>query len=282
MPRGTGQNLTLTKEELVAVRKTIVTTMDSAIVGRRLCYVDTTPGRGAARYEYDVVTDPQEAEVIGRGDTIPRDTTKLTRTSGKILKLARGFSIHKEDFEAGRHIRSVNAMRAARKVAELENELIFNSADEPDVDGLIDDAGNTTAGAAAWSGGAGVAYPVQDVHDAMALLVADGFVGPYDVVVEAVNFGELGFSQANIDRSELERIKALPFIRNVLVDANVPHATAVVVQPGPDSIALGMSYDAELEGPFYDHRRQLFDFNLTERVTIAVMQPNCICSITGL
>jgi uncharacterized linocin/CFP29 family protein len=282
--RGVGENLALTREELVAIRQAIVIAMDAALVGRRVMPVDDIKNPGAEFYVYDKATDPQAAQIIERGDSIPRDEAKLARTKATFLKLATGFEMTKEDFEAstGGRIRTLNAARAGRKIAELENDLIFNSAAYPDVDGIIDDAGNTAAGTAAWSGGAGVAYPIKDVAAAAAAELADGYPGPYTLICEAVNYGELGFNQASIDRLELERIKALPYIKDLLVDKHVPHGTAILMQPGAEEAVLGMAQDVELEGPFYDHTRQVFQFNLTERVVPAIMRPNAIDTITGL
>jgi len=279
--RGTGQNLALTRAEIVAIRKTVVETVDAEIVGRRMCYIDRDVPRNARRYQYHTVTDPQAAQVIEIGGKIPRDSVKLTPTSAKILKLAQGFEIAKEDID-GKHTKTVNAARAARTVTRLENDLIWNSADEPDVDGLIDDAGNTNAGTAAWSGGVGVAYPVEDVATAIANLVVDGFKPPFDLCLEATNFGEAEFRQASLDRTELEIIAAMKNIRNIHTDPELPHGTAVLVCPGMDNITLGQAYDLEMEGPFYDEDHQIFKFNLAMRETIAVLQPNSINTITGL
>jgi len=265
-----------------AIRLAIVETIDAAVVGRRVLPVDPSPTPTAEYFVYYTRTHMSDAAIIGRGDTIPRDSAKLARTRAQILKLAKGFEITKEDLATSGRIRDVNARSAARQIMELENDFIWNSADEPDVDGCIDDAGNTNAGVAAWSGGIGVAFPLVDTMVAMANLLADGFAGPYDMVIEAVNFGEAAFRQANLEKTELECIRTTPNIRNIYIDAHVPHATAILMQPGPEFAVLAEAQGLEIEGPFYDPDTQVWKFNLTERVCPAIMQPNSINSITGL
>jgi len=279
--RGTGQNLALTRAEIVAIRKAVVQTVDAEIVGRRMCYIDRDVPRKARRYQYHTVTDPQAAQVIDIGGKIPRDSVKLTPTSAKIVKLAQGFTISKEDID-GKHIKTVNAVRAARTISRLENDLIWNSADEPDVDGVIDDAGNTNAGTAAWSGGVGVAYPVEDVATGIANLVVDGFKPPFDLVLEATNFGEAEFRQASLNRTELEIIAAMKNINNIYTDPELPHGTAVLIKPGMENVVLGQAYDIEQLGPFFDEDNEVWNFNLTMRETVAILQPNSINTVTGL
>lgn len=280
--KGDGRNIAIRPENLVALRKAVIETLDQAIVGRHVMPPpDTSPLPGAESYGYDYRTHMSAAELIGKGDLIPRDSIKLTRELVGITKIAKGFAIAKEDLETDGYVRDGNARSAARMVAEAENDFIWNSADEPDINGLIDSTGNTTGVTAAWSGGVGVAYPVEDIGAARALLVADGFLGPYLMVVEAVNAGEAEFRQANLERTEMEQILAKSYIKEVFIDKDIPHGTIVVMQPSKEFMTIAEADPIELEGPFYHDEDQTYTFNITVRETIAVMQPNAICTLTG-
>jgi len=275
-----GMNIGVSEGEVRAIEAGMIKAITAALTGRRFCPPTYYPG-STTKVTYTRLTHMSEAEVVGPGQPIPTDYPTEADVHVHPQKLAKGSVINREQGLTTQLLQNC-IWSITQQVAELENNIIFNSLTLPDVDGLIDDKGNTDAGTAAWSGAPGTSKPFTDIQDLTALMMADGFMPPYLLGVEAVNWGEGSHRLENAGDGGLEMVKASGLVTDIVVDPHIPHGTAVMVKVNPAIATLFVCEDMTIIIGGLDTLTQTIPVTCHEIVAPAILQPNGVGTETGL
>jgi len=278
-----GVNTTLTQDDIRKVKREVIETALAQLRGRDLLPIEKVEISNEF-YAWYSETRMGAAVVRGRRTThtMTDDVTEVPATPVPIPYIEKEFQIHRLDALAKNDAKTRNARSATRRVAEGENDMIYNGCTLPAINGLIAGKGNTTAAAAAWSGAPGAGDPYEDINTLIGLMEADGFMGPYKMRVEPTNLAELRKREVKAGGagiSYLELIKA-SLISDVEADPSIPHGTAVVVQTGQDVAVLAMPEDITVE--FYDMDKNHVIFGkVYERCVPIIFQANGVGTVTG-
>jgi len=282
-----GLNMALTHDDLLGIRRSVVETVSEYMTGRKLLPVEKRP-MNEEFHSYYTQTEPHDAKIStrrGKARTSEDEPLILPVASLPYVKIEAEFKIHKLDLNSTLDAKTRTIKSAARLVAEAENELIFNGCTLPAINGLIAGAGNTDAATGAWSGFPGAGDPYDDILDLVTLIRADGFQGPYAMVLEPVQYGEAqirevkagGSAKPMLELMEAALIKDGP----VQIDSRVPHGTAVVMQRGADIANLLVAEDATVYLTELDEMTEEIKGVVREAVLPRIYQANAIGTETG-
>lgn len=278
-----GVNTTLTQDDIRKVKREVIETILAQLRGRDLLPIEKVDLPNEF-YTWYSETRMGAAVVRGRRTThtMTDDVTEVPATPVPIPYIEKEFQIHRLDAVAKNDAKTRNARSAARRVAEAENDLIYNGCTLPAINGLIAGKGNTSAATANWSAAPGSGDPYEDVNTLIGLMEADGFMGPYKMRVEPTNLAELRKREVKAGGagvSYLDLIKS-SLIADIQADPSIPHGTAVVVQTGKDTAVLAMPEDVTVE--FYDmDKNHVIYGKVYERCVPIIFQANGVGTITG-
>jgi uncharacterized linocin/CFP29 family protein len=278
-------NSVLTQQDLRGIRDAVVETMLLTLTGRTILPIERRPIQEEF-FTYWLETQMNDASVMTRRQKarVAEDEPLVAlQTALPYVKIEKTFSMHKLDQFASFDAKARYVKQATRQVAEAENDLIFNGCTLPALNGLIAGAGNTTAATAAWSTlPAGDAY--EDVNRVIQLMRVDGFMGPYLMACDPINYGELGIREvkaggsANPYKQLIEEgLLAGPIQSNVLC----PHGTAVVIQQGTDVASLLCPEDTTLVIKDLDEITEQIEGVVREAVLPFIFQANGVGTVTG-
>jgi len=200
----------LTVEQKEKLDTAVTGVIDKRIVGRRLIALsDGSPlGFGTQSIKNYILEDMGDA-ILSMKLTENQDAIGYTSTTLDIPIIHKEFEIDRRDLassrKTGQPLDTTNAVRAAVKVANLEDELIIEGSGA--FDGLYDSAGNdySTTKDFGTAGNAIVA-----VKGAMALLLADKIYPPYNLTLNEEQYSEiLAPRAATSDVSELDIVRQM-------------------------------------------------------------------------
>jgi uncharacterized linocin/CFP29 family protein len=280
-----GLNTTLTQDDIRHVKKEIINAVLPTLRGRELLPINKEMPITAEFVHQTTETRMGAAVVRGRRTTHSMDD-ELLETLGAALAIPyieKKFQFHRLDVLSKNNAKDRTARGAGRRVAEGENDLIYNGATLPAINGLIAGAGNTTAATAVWSSAAGTAFPYEDVNRLIGLMEADGMMGPYKMRVEPVNMSEFRKREVvagGSGESFLSLVKG-SLISDIESDPSLPHGTSVVIQASPDVAELAMPEDITVE--FLDKdEMDVFHGRVYERCVPWIHQADGVGTITGM
>ncbi len=272
----------LTDEQIKFLRTAVVNTLRENLVARTI--FPTSPiGKGKRKFDYDEESEMGAAGIVHPGNPFPEDKTELTRRSVRVSKIGKAFSITFEDQDAseteGMPLSTRLARQAARRVAELEEQILLLGNTTYTIDGIENVAGsNTTAAAATWSNAA--AKPYQDVNDAITKLEEDNVdTSRMVLIVPRATYGHLRRLSAQ-DNVILDQV--LSIVPRVVPSATITATQALLVAPSPENFEIAMSEDAMTKGPVMDEKQEKHFFKVRERFGFAIYHPTAICKITGV
>jgi len=271
----------LTARQVQTIRDKVIETAMPQLVGRKAVMTRMVDA-GTQVYEYEKWDHMGEASIIGKGQPFPLDDISETHTEIRILKIGKAFKVAREDRMRPNGVKERRAASASRQIAEAEDDLIFNGATYPAISGLIGAAGNSQAAASVWSAAAGTALPYDDTLNAISLLKADGFYGPYTMILETVNYAEASKKEIVAGGSGipyLDSIKKL--VAEVLESTTMPHGTGLIIQKGIDNQEYVMAEDITVQD-YPEREDQTVQVNVWVRGVIVVYQANSVCKLTGL
>lgn len=264
------QNAELPAEATQELRAGFITAFRESLVGRRLMPTLPLPASSQS-YAYDrIKTEPGTAKIIAKGALFPMDEYDLERLTVPIPKIGWGFKIPREDFLAGL-IQNQQVDFARRRIAEKEDNLIFDGDADYNILGLLDFAGNTQAAAADWNTAATVAQIYDDVRLLIGKFEADKVQGPYTMVVHPEQASGLRKLEAtNFARTARDLVGEL--VDEVLVSYAIPDSTVLMMRRGSEVARLGIAEDLTVETPLYDADHQEYRGRGFERLIPIVYQ----------
>ena len=280
-----GKNATLRREDIQYIEPKIFAPILAALEGRNLVGNIINVDPATEQYQYDKWTHMNAAEFVGKKGRRPRDEVGMSRTSVTMMEISKGWTLTRREL-LGRKtdIQAINILSAMQQCKEKENGMIIQSADYPDVDGLIDDAGNTDAATQVWSTAAGTRLPYEDINTAVGLNRADGFDGIRKGGFYSDQYTELfqrdtsagGGGDIYAELAEKALLKG-----GILHTPGGVDGTGLIVDqtPGVASVLRAEEFTVRIFEMNSDHR---IDGDITGVTSIMVPQPNGVCSLTGL
>lgn len=204
---GTDEQL-LTEEQYQQVLDEIATAVRKPLVGRTVMPLQDHPWE-VSEVKYYAQTDMKKAAVGMAMVQGNMDLVGLTPKTKSVPVIWKDFLLYKRDIEAsnrtGIALDASAAIDAGRRVAELEEEMIWEGLEG--FEGFMGLTGrDTNASVGAWTT-ADNAY--TDVIDSIGQLGANGFTGPYTLIVSPKQFKDLLLLHASTSIPQLKSIQEL-------------------------------------------------------------------------
>src|SRR5659263_245293 len=237
----------LTLEQYQALRTKVIGVADSDLVGRSLMPTQNVDV-GTQEYGYDKLTDMTAAEIISKFAPGSKVTIGITRKTASIPILHKGFKVSRIDLlssnRAGQNIKAKGLERATRKIAELEDTIIFTGDADYGIKGIADVAGNEVVSPSDWSGTLDDSgNPYNDILQGKVALQSDGFKAKW-LALNPVNAGEAMRKLPNMSGTWMDMIKAI--IPKVVESPAVTLGTFFMGDQGEDIAELIVAEDYEL------------------------------------
>lgn len=291
----------LTQEEYQKLRQKVVKALRQKLVVRQIFrdLYSAPLGIGVEEFGYDKETDMSAAEVAYEFKHFSEDIPETTRGTIKIPLLAKKFFIPRRTLAAsrrlGRPLDSRSANSAAYRVANLENQLIFqgwaSDGSNYDINGFYQAAGNDYSTSKDF-GTAGNA--IDAVSGAIALLNNDEVYGPYTLFLNPTQFGELAASVLSSGVREIEVVKALLSAeeegttapRNIRSGKiyGVPYITAgtgLLIGNVPEFAEIVVGADADTE--IWEHPDHIGTKGMVfEALVPIVYEPNALSKLSSI
>lgn len=284
---------TLTDDEVNYIETAITKTVRPMLVGRQLMPVTSLAHAGFRKYTFYTENDMGQAIIDMYGEEQSRDIVDLTEDYVKIPIIHKEYTLHWREVLArrngGEDLNTQHAQNAARQVAEEEDKLIltgeYTGWNAMGIVGLITHAtGQAQASAGAWPANA-----ATDVAAAKQKLRAQGFYGPYRLVVRSTWYAKLEALQAGGAGSDKWWFQAIGElvggVENILISDNLYSATGgtdsgllVDVQPGNFNLVVG----ADITNHLAQEPNMNYFGRVWEAVVPVIKRPLAICEITGL
>lgn len=282
--REMGWNATLRREDIQHIEEKMFAPIQADLQARALVGNITDAPAATEQWQYDKWTHMNAAEFVGRKGRRPRDEVGQSRTSVTMLETSKGWSLSRRDLLAEHtDIQAINMASALMQCREKENGYIIQSADYPDVDGLIDDAGNTDAASNAWSTAAGTRLPYEDCNTGVGTMRADGFNGIRKAGYYPDQYTELHGRDTSAGGGGVTYASLVVpgLFSEVLMTPGGVDATGLIVDQTPGVCTLVRAEEFKVRIFEMDKDHQIAG-DVTGVTSVAVMQPNGVCSQTSL
>ena len=260
----------LTQEQIEQLRTKMIGVVDKLLVGRQVLN-PVTVDAGVQTYGYDKLTDMTDAEIIDKVSPGSKDMYSVNRSTVDVPILHKGFAVSRIDLmsseRTGESIKTIGLARSARKVAELEDKLIFVGDTTYGIDGIEQIFGETSAADQTWDTAATeAANPYKDVLDAITVMDYD----PDFLVLNRTNYMEARHKIPDQSDSWMSMIQS-DLIPNVLQSTNVPEGTGYMGLVGDDiaDLVIAENYnllDANVDGQI------VYNFDIINRTIPAFYQ----------
>jgi len=269
---------TLTDDEINYLEKAITKTVRPILIGRQLMPIISLAHAGFRKYTYYTENDMGQAIIDMQGEEQSQDLVDLDEEHVKLPILHKEYTLHWRDVlmrrESGQDLNSQHAENAARQVAEEEDKLILTGEvagtlawPALDIEGLCTATGNQGAAGGAWP-----TNVVANVATAKQALRAQGFYGPYRLIVPSVIYGYMEGLIGTTDKWYFQAVgELIGGVENILVSDNLiasdgnarDSALLIDVQPGNFNLVVGADIT--------NHLAQKPDMNYFGRVWEAVV-----------
>lgn len=284
----------LTDEEIEYIEQRVIAAQSAPLVARQIFAPVELANAGARTWTSYLRGKMAAARIDMDGLNKSFDRSKKTAQTVNVPVLHKDFMLFWRDILASRNggLQSLDvteAENAAQVVAELEDKLLltgeYTGFRALGVEGLSTATNrNTEASAGAWSTATNA---LQDIIDARSELRADGFYGPYALVVRSDMDGDLDGLISGVGRVRSQLLGSdgilaggKIFVSDNLYTSGGATTSAVLCQPGRDNFVVGIAQDISVrtkEDEDWNLKGQAF-----EVVAPKIYQPTSICEITGI
>jgi uncharacterized linocin/CFP29 family protein len=235
----------LTQEQVEEIRTKMIGVVDKLLVGRTVLN-PVNVDAGVQTYGYDKLSDMTDAEIIDKYSPGSKDMYSVARSTVNIPILHKGFTVSRIDLmsseRTGESIKTVGLARSARKVAELEDKLIFVGDATFGINGIEQIFGETKAGAQVWSTAATeTKNPYRDILNAITEMDYD----PDFLVLDRTNYKEAMHKIPDQADTWMSMIKK-DLVPNVLESNSIVHGTGYMGLVGDDIADLIMAENYQL------------------------------------
>jgi uncharacterized linocin/CFP29 family protein len=276
----------ITDEQKIYIDKKVIQAARKALVARQLFPVETLPNVGVKTWRTQTLTDMSQAVIDMDGKSGSEDRIELTPGDVAVPVIHKSFRLGWREIAASRDgtpLETLAPENAAIQVAEEEDKLLLSGEYTGwrcfGIEGLSTVTGrNSQASAGAWP-----ANSITDVGAAKAKLREDKHYGPYVLVCTSVFYGKLEALISSTGVLYLEKMREIVdkiLVSDMLYASDGGVDSALIVEPGPDNLALGIAQDATT---FLQQLKDMDTYGkVYEVLTPKIKRPTCVCEITGL
>jgi len=283
----TGQ---LTDEEIRYIDTRIVEAVRPALIARKLFPVFKLPHAGIKTWRGYKQTDMGQAIITMEGQTGARDRVELAEFDVSVPVISKDFQLLWRDVIGSRNggipIETSHAENAARQVAEEEDKLLltgqYTGWKALGIEGLATATGRNTTAGGDWSANA-----LTYVAAAIGELLADGFYGPYYLVIRSIWYAQLLAQWDTVDKFLVDAVAELLgggrdriLISDSLYASDGGEDNALVCQPGQENFEVGIAQD--ITTFMLQNKDMNLDGKVYEVITPRIKRPTSICEITAL
>jgi uncharacterized linocin/CFP29 family protein len=267
----------LTPEQFASVDQVVTDVARRTLVGRRFIPVFGPIGVGvqAVVDERLAGIEPAVISLLGdaEGDLVRAQQRKLV----SLPIVYKDFQLHWRDIETSQQFGTpldIGAAAAASALASrAEDNLIFNGNAELGFEGLLNASGHNSIAKGDW-GQTGRAF--DDVVGAVSKLTADGFVGPYALVLSPRLYASVHRVYENTGVLEIEQVRKL-VTAGIFQTPVVPEMTAAVISTGAENMDIAIAQD--LITAFLQTDNMNHYFRVLEILALRIKRPGAICII---
>jgi len=248
------------------------------VVGRRLVALFGPLGAGVESVPLETIKKDSSAEIDleGKPDTHPIGTHEK-ETYIRVPILYKDFLLHWRDVKWSQDMNApldmTNAIRAAHKVGDAEDGLIFNGNKELGIHGLLNYPGSLKVKGGDWKV---PNEPVKDVYAAIAKLLEADHHFPYALVTSLDMYEALLKPVKESPALELEQVGKI-CEDGVMWSPQIPAGTAALVSTGAQNFDIAVAEDLQIAylGPTDMNYR----FRVYESLVLRVKRPSAVCVI---
>jgi uncharacterized linocin/CFP29 family protein len=266
----------LSSAQWAVLDQAVVATASGMLIGRRIMTVVGPFGAGIEALASDTLVGGPAAQIDLLGNAEAGAVQIEGRRFLPLPLLYQDFWVHWRDLESQRQLGIAlpagEATAAATSVATAEDRLVFDGDKALGLPGLRTAEGRQTLPFRDW---ATMGNAFADVVDAVRRLTAQGFPGPYALVVSPQLYAELNriFDASGV--LELEQVQKLAR-RGVYPSAVLPEPSAIVVDSGAGNMDLAIGLD--LSVAFLTTENLNLKFRVLESLVPRIRRPGAICT----
>lgn len=268
----------LTQQQLDRLIEECVGEARRTLVGRRFLPIHgpLRPGQESVRRGRLAGEDPALIDLTGsREDTAP--IVGSDRTMLSIPFIYKDFHYHFREVEeaqaGGTPLDPGAAVRAARSVAEAEDQLIFNGNKEMGIEGLLSASDRGRLKRSDWSA-PGNAY--GDVVRGIETLLEGGHHGPFALVLAMDLYAQTITAHSASVVLDIDQLSKL-CEKGVHASVAVPTGSAVLVSTGKQNLDLAVARDLGVLA--FPSRGPNLVLRVHESLVLRVRRPGSICTI---
>jgi uncharacterized linocin/CFP29 family protein len=266
----------LTQDEWKQLDETVIDMARRQLIGRRFIDIYGPLGEGIQTITNDVYNESRFGGLSLRGESLEM-TQPSKRVSMTIPILYKDFMLYWRDVAQARTLGMPLDMSAAANAAAggalMEDDLIFNGADEFDLPGLMNVKGRLTHLKSDWmeSGNA-----FADIVEARNKLLKMGHSGPYALVVSPELYALLHRVHKGTNVLEIDHVRNL-VTDGVFQSPTIKGRSGVLVATGRHNLDLAVAEDFETS--FLGDEQMNSLFRVYECVVLRIKRPSAICTL---
>lgn len=267
----------LTPSEWAQMDCIVIDTASRILVGRRFINLVGPLGAGVQTAPSYVFTGVQMGELR----LLPEDDPNPLRAQAKmqpvIPVIYKDFQLYWRDIETARMfgipLDLSPAAAAAAFVAQREDDLMINGNAELGYVGLTTVAGREVLPQSDWDA---MGNAFADAVAAMRRLIAEGFFGPFAMVVSPLRLANMARVYENTGVLELEQVQKI-MTAGVYSTPVISDDVVLVASTGPQNFDLVVGQD--LTTAFLTQNNLNYPFRVLETILLQIHRPGAICTL---
>jgi uncharacterized linocin/CFP29 family protein len=270
--------LPLSEDQAQQMLAAAVSEVRRTVVGRKLVSLFGPLGAGVESVPLETIKEDDEAQVDleGSPDRSPIRTHEQ-ETYIRVPLIFKDFQLHWRDVKWSQDMKApldlTNAVRAAHKVGDAEDKLIFLGHEQLRLHGLLNHPGTLQVERNDWKT---AGSPAKDVYAAITALLEADHHFPYALVTSVDMYEALLKPVKESPALELEQLGKL-FDDGIMWSPQIPSGTAAVISTGAQNFDIAVAEDLQIAylGPSDMNYR----FRVYESLVLRVKRPTAICVI---
>jgi uncharacterized linocin/CFP29 family protein len=252
------------KEEIwEKIDDTVVEAAKSQLSARKLLHMEGPYGLGFRFIEGSNIIQEESGETnISSNQVTP------------IVQIQNSFTLPVSDIASyeqfGKPLNFKPVVEAAVACAKQEENILYNGSKNLGVTGLLNTKGTQSIKLQPWDK---VGNAIDDIISALTKLDESGFHGPYALGLSAQHYNMLYRRYPNGNMTELSHIESI-ITKKIVKIPNISQG-GVVLAYGRQyaSIVFGQDLMTAFIGPSESN----YEFNLSETLTLRLLQPSAVC-----
>lgn len=270
--------LPLSPEQAEQMLQAAVHEVRRTVVGRKLISLFGPLGAGVESVPLETIKEDAGANIDleGKPDANPIGTHER-ETYIRVPIVYKDFFLHWRDVKWSQDMHApldqTNAVRAAHKVGDAEDKLIFNGDKDLELYGLLNHPGALNVKGGDWKV---AGNPQNDVYAAISKLLKADHHFPYALVTSVDMYEALIKPVKESPALELEQLGKL-FEDGIMWSPQIPTGTAAVISTGVQNFDIAFAEDLQIAylGPSDMNYR----FRVYESMVLRIKNPTAICVI---